>query len=226
MLLTDAAPSVSSGGGADLLLEALAEASSGAAAVLLLEQLAAASSGPGAFALLETLRAEFAGPSADLTLLIPPATAGPSAEMTFVIEIGILNLAATVINAGCIELTWDDVGDTEDGYRIERRKQGDIEWIEIGSVGADTTLFLDEFAVPLITYEYRVFSFEDDVDTHPSHVVTAVSPLPPDMFVGPPPVTPVDPPRNAIKIDPISFDSPGAYGLERDQDGNVTGFKY
>ena len=137
-----------------------------------------------------------------------------------------INLTATVVDAGCIRLDWVDPGPDEDGFRIERSLSGLGTWVVIGTVLADITTFLDRFAVPLVVYDYRVISFDAVRDSLPSSIATAVTQLPPTIPTGPPPTTPVDQQRNQIKPDSVEFKSPGVYGLETDENGNVIGFKY
>ena len=144
-----------------------------------------------------------------------------------------MSLTATVIDAGCIRLDWIDPGPpanpgapVEDGYRIERSLTGANDWSSIGLVGMDVETFLDRFAVPLVSYDYRVIGFNTTNESLPSNIATAVTPLPPDISTGPPPTAPVDPPRNRITPDVVEFKSPGTYGLAKDEDGNVTGFKF
>lgn len=137
-----------------------------------------------------------------------------------------INLTATALDAGCIQLNWVDPGPEEDGYRIERSISGMNDWSTIGTVGANVVSFLDRFAVPLVVYDYRVFGFDDVRESLPSNIATAVTPLPPDLPVSPPPTTPTDQPRNRIEPDLVDFKSPGVYGLEKDEEGDVTGFKF
>jgi hypothetical protein len=55
------------------------------------------------------------------------------------------------------------------------------------------------------------------------HVIDAP---PPPLEVRDPNTVTVDPVRDTIEPDPVDFLSPGIYGLEKDADGNVTGFKF
>ena len=137
-----------------------------------------------------------------------------------------VNLTATVIDAGCIRLDWIDTSTEEDGYRIERSLTTQNDWDVIGLVDADIETFLDRFAVPLVIYDYQIIGFDADRESLPSNIATAVTPLPPDISTGEPPVSPTDPPRNRIQPDPITFESPGIYGLAKDENGDVTGFKF
>jgi hypothetical protein len=169
----------------------------------------------------------FSGPSEGfVNTLIPPRNYG---GVTGGVVEGLptpIGLTATVIDAGCIRLDWVDPGPEEDGYRIERSLEGADDWESIGTVDANVVTFLDRFAVPLTVYDYRVISFDADRESIPSNIATAVTPLPPDLSVSPPPVTPEDPQRNRLEPDPYDFLSPGVYGLEKDEDGDVTGFKF
>jgi hypothetical protein len=131
-----------------------------------------------------------------------------------------------VIDAGCIRLDWVDPGPEEDGYRLERSLENANDWEVIATLPADTITFVDRFAVPLVVYDYRAISFDVDRTSLPSNIATAVTPLPPDIATGAPPTTPVDPPRSRIEPDNVEFLSPGTYGLEKDEEGDVTGFKF
>lgn len=137
-----------------------------------------------------------------------------------------INLTATVIDAGCIRLDWVDVSGEETGYRLERSLADADDWEVIATLPEDTVTFLDRFAVPLTVYDYRVIGFDPDRESLPSNIATAVTPLPPDISTGPPPMAPEDPERNRIQPKPFTFESPGVYGLEKDEDGDVTGFKF
>ena len=137
-----------------------------------------------------------------------------------------INLVATVVDAGCIRLDWVDPGPEEDGYTIERSLSGIGDWSVIGTVAADVVTFLERFAVPLVVYDYRIVSFDSVKTSSPSNIATAVTPLPPDLSTPLPPVSPTDPPRNQIMPKRVEFLSPGAYGLGKDDKGDITGFKF
>ena len=100
------------------------------------------------------------------------------------------------------------------------------DWETIAILAQDVESFLDRFAVPLTVYDYRVFGFDAVKESSPSNIATAFTLEPPDISTGPPPVAPIDPPRNQIQPEIVTFDSPGIYGLEKDEEGDVIGFKF
>jgi titin len=136
------------------------------------------------------------------------------------------SLVATVIDAGDIDLSWTDNATDETGFRIERSLTTLNDWSKIGQTGINEVTFRERFAVPAVTYDYRVFAFNVDGDSLPSNVVSAVTPLPPSLTISAPPVAPVNPPRNQISPENVEFNSPGVYGLEKDANGDITGFKF
>jgi hypothetical protein len=68
------------------------------------------------------------------------------------------NLDANAISSSQIELTWADMSDNEEGFKIERAGQS-MTWREIDSVGAGTETYLNEELTPSITYHYRVRAY-------------------------------------------------------------------
>jgi hypothetical protein len=131
------------------------------------------------------------------------------------------NLVATVIDAGCIELIWQDNNPGvlpplhyELGTRIERSLSGVDDWEEIDTVGVNVVTYQDRFAVPLVIYDYRVIAFNSTEESFPSNVATVVTQLPPGLPTPPPPDTPEDPIRDSIEPDIVDFKSPGSYGVE------------
>ena len=75
------------------------------------------------------------------------------------------NLTATALSCTQIRLTWQDNADNEDGFAIERSRNGTI-FAQIGTIGANQTTFID--TVPAVTpdvrpptYWYRVRAFND-----------------------------------------------------------------
>lgn len=72
----------------------------------------------------------------------------------------------------------------------------------------------DEFLSPSISYHGPVFD----------HIISAPPPL--LAVLDPDTVSPPPRPRNKLQPKPIDFLSPKVYGLEKDEDGNVTGNKF
>ena len=56
-----------------------------------------------------------------------------------------------------VVLTWKDNSTNETGFRVQRRYAGWI-WEDLGSVGANTTTYLDTTSIGSVVYEYRVFA--------------------------------------------------------------------
>ena len=65
-------------------------------------------------------------------------------------------LTAKPVSSSRVKLNWQDNSTDEKGFRIERRGGGERDWVEIGTVAAGLTTFLDEGLKPLTAYHYRV----------------------------------------------------------------------
>lgn len=87
-------------------------------------------------------------------------------------------LSYTSNNDMSIRLTWADPADNEAGFVIER-KEGDGEWVEIGSAGTNKFIFDDEPEKYETEYSYRVRSFTSAGKSYPSNVVTYTTPSDP-----------------------------------------------
>ena len=66
------------------------------------------------------------------------------------------NLVATSNGADQISLTWGDQSANEDGFNLERRQDGDQQWIQVEVTGPEVTEFLDTGLSPSTLYHYRV----------------------------------------------------------------------
>jgi fibronectin type 3 domain-containing protein/regulation of enolase protein 1 (concanavalin A-like superfamily) len=80
------------------------------------------------------------------------------------------SLDASRTGAGVL-LTWTDNALTETGFRIERRT-GTGEFTPLGTVGANTTTFLDASAAGSQAYGYRVIAFNGAGDSSASNEAT------------------------------------------------------
>ncbi len=60
-----------------------------------------------------------------------------------------------------VRLQWADVSSNEKGFRIERRKEGEVLFQKIAVTAANATGYIDKAVVPNARYEYRVSSFND-----------------------------------------------------------------
>jgi uncharacterized protein len=70
------------------------------------------------------------------------------------------NLRATAVE-GRVELTWQDNSNNEDGFLVKRKKSTDVDFVDIGMVGANFTSFNDTQFQPSTTYIYRVRAFRN-----------------------------------------------------------------
>jgi hypothetical protein len=80
-------------------------------------------------------------------------------------------------SSGEIEVSWaDNVGET--GYRVERSAAGPAgPWETVARPVQDATSFSDRGLSAATTYYYRVFARDGEVESPPSNVVSATTPL-------------------------------------------------
>ena len=103
-------------------------------------------------------------------------------------------LRAMAASSSRIKLVWQDNSTNEKGFRIERRVAGAVDWIEIGTVAANLTSFLDEGLEPRTTYSYRVRVFSNNFVSAVSNQATATTleAIPPSLTGFSPKSGPVD----------------------------------
>jgi predicted phage tail protein len=71
-----------------------------------------------------------------------------------------INLATTTASKNSVRLTWTDVANNEEGYKIERcTGSGCTNFSQIASVPANTTTYLNTGLRKATTYLYRVRSY-------------------------------------------------------------------
>ncbi|MCH6258393.1 beta-propeller fold lactonase family protein [Puniceicoccaceae bacterium K14] len=58
-----------------------------------------------------------------------------------------------------VQLGWIDDSSTEIGYIVERRVDGESNWVGIVSLSGDSVEYMDADSVPGVAYQYRVFAF-------------------------------------------------------------------
>lgn len=86
--------------------------------------------------------------SNDATITTLPPVAAPT------------NLQA-VAGEGRVELTWMDNSTNEDGFKIKRKGPTDVDFVEAGTVGTNSTTYTDTQIQPNTTYVYRVRAFRN-----------------------------------------------------------------
>lgn len=85
------------------------------------------------------------------------------------------NLTAFAAGASRVRLIWQDRGDNEDGFRVERAS-GSTAFSPIGTVGANVTTFDDLTVVSETTYVYRVVAFRGAAQSVPSNLASVSIP--------------------------------------------------
>jgi hypothetical protein len=65
-------------------------------------------------------------------------------------------LAAVAVGSSQIDLVWHDGSENEDGFRLDRRQDGQSAWTDAAQVGADVTGYVDQGLVPGTAYSYRL----------------------------------------------------------------------
>lgn len=111
--------------------------------------------------------------SLSYTPSLPVAPAAPSA-------LGGVGASATQIN-----LSWTDNATNETGFRVERAPGASGgTFAPVGSVGANTTVFIDATLSTNTTYSYRVVATNAGLSSGASNVVTLTTPVPPNTPSG------------------------------------------
>jgi len=70
------------------------------------------------------------------------------------------NLEANVITSGWVALTWQDNSFYEDGFIVERKKEGDADFIPITTLEKNRNFYNDAYVIGATTYYYRVRAFD------------------------------------------------------------------
>jgi hypothetical protein len=73
-----------------------------------------------------------------------------------------------------ITISWIDVAN-ESGYRVERRSNEGVDWIEVAVTDPDVTTVTDSGLFSGTTYFYRVFATDAGADSLPSDVTSATT---------------------------------------------------
>lgn len=84
-------------------------------------------------------------------------------------------LTAAAASESAIELNWSDNSDNEDGFIIERSTDPSGSWLEIDTVSANATQYVDSGLGPGQTFFYRVRAFNAAGSSDPSNVAGATT---------------------------------------------------
>ncbi|MBN1672851.1 MAG: fibronectin type III domain-containing protein [Kiritimatiellae bacterium] len=85
-------------------------------------------------------------------------------------------LAASATSASRIKLTWKDNSPDEDGFKIDRRRDGATTWIRIVATAANATAHTDSGLPDGTTFYYKIKAYNGDGDSAYSAVAAATTP--------------------------------------------------
>ncbi|MCS7202049.1 MAG: fibronectin type III domain-containing protein [Dictyoglomus sp.] len=114
-----------------------------------------------------------------LGILISGCTPQPQ-QPTVLPPVAPSNLVATALSATEVNLEWKDNSNNEEGFKIERKKEGE-DWIEIKIVSANVTSYIDTGLTPKTKYFYRIKAFNSagsSAYSNEAEVTTLPPPLP------------------------------------------------
>jgi uncharacterized delta-60 repeat protein len=94
------------------------------------------------------------------------------------------NLIISSYSPDQVKLNWEESNFEETGFSIERSKNDQQNFVEIGSVGANTTDFEDLTAEEQSTYYYRVKADKGDFSSEYSNIVALTKPKAPSNLTG------------------------------------------
>ncbi len=82
------------------------------------------------------------------------------------------DLAAVLLTATTIQLTWTDNASNETGFRVERSTNGGASWLPVATLGVNVTSWTQVGAAPGTTYVYRVRALAGSTWSDWSNTVT------------------------------------------------------
>jgi YVTN family beta-propeller protein len=85
------------------------------------------------------------------------------------------DLEAVGKSSSQIRLTWTDNASDAAGFKIERRKDGEELFVQVGKVGEDETAYTDYGLARDTTYEYRVRAFNEASNSEFSGIASATT---------------------------------------------------
>jgi fibronectin type 3 domain-containing protein len=87
-------------------------------------------------------------------------------------------LLVNEITANTIRLSWNDIYNNEDGFRLERYDPATGNTVTVAVLGPNVTTFLDTGLTPLAWYYYNVVAFNSGGDSHPAYTSAQATPVP------------------------------------------------
>jgi hypothetical protein len=107
-----------------------------------------------------------------------------------------------------IELTWTDVSQVEEHYKIER-KHSSGQFLPIATLDANSTSYIDEYRKEQTTYEYQVYAYNADMESDKAEASATTGDYVDDIK---PEITSQVPPDGTIVI--IEYEKPYSVEIE------------
>ncbi|MBN1877401.1 MAG: fibronectin type III domain-containing protein [Anaerolineae bacterium] len=131
------------------------------------------------------------------------------------------NLTVTLTSQTAMTLTWTDNSDNEDGFKIERSSNGNVNWAQAGTVMTDVTTYADTDLTCETVYYYRTLAYNSTGDSAYSNVVSGTTTTCPTYTPAPPSdlsITPIS--QTAIVLTwRDNSDNEDGFRIERSSDG-------
>lgn len=126
-------------------------------------------------------------------------------------------VSAVAQSSSEIALLWTDVAN-ETGYRVERRSNEGVDWIEVATTDLGVTSVTDAGLLSDTTYVYRVFAINGRNSSPPSDVTSATTTIDPP---GPPTLMVSLAPPHEIVLEWVDVGNETGYRIERSSDGTT-----
>ncbi len=86
------------------------------------------------------------------------------------------SLAVTIVSEEVIDLTWSDNSDNENGFKLERSKNGGTDWVVVTSTGKDISSYKNTGLEAGTSYSFKVMAFNAAGNSGYSNIASGNTP--------------------------------------------------